>query len=77
MIVPLGLTVTEPLAGSVTEPGVIVNVSPSGSKSLAKTTTLTGFPASVVTASLLATTSLLSKEGFFSTSIVTVAVSQA
>ena len=77
VIVPSAFTVTVPLAGSVTEPVVIVNTSPFGSKSFDKTEIVIGVPTSVITASLFATTLLLVSVGFCSTLIVTIAVSHA
>ena len=77
VIVPSGFTVTVPFTGVVTEPGVIVNGLPFGSKSFDNTETITGVPTSVITASLFATTLLSVGNGFCSTFIVTVAVSHA
>ena len=75
--VPSGLITTVPFAGSVTEPGVTVIGSPSGSKSLAKTTIATGIPTSVLAVSLFAIGASLSGPLIGNTSITTVAVSQA
>ena len=76
VIVPSGLRVAVPLAGVDTEAGVMVKVSPSISKSLASTTTVTGLVPSVVAVSLLAVT-VLSPSTTGSTSILNIAVSQA
>ena len=78
VIVPSGFNTTLPLAGSVTDPGVTVIISPSGSKSFDNTTIATGIPASVVAVSLFATGGLFTSFiGISDTSITTFAVSQA
>ncbi len=71
-MVPSPLSVTEPFVGSV--PPMIVSVSPSGSLSLARTSTVTAVSGKVLVVSLTASGSWLPPLGSV-TQTVTVAVS--